>query len=379
MKPSTGHQPSPFLTRRQFLSTTASAAALSAMGPAIVRGAGGFAANSTLVIVKEQHVGQSQAETLPVHPGTRLLKSGKLVVEIDDPAATTHNRFNRDARRFSPVAMVLRAQFDGKEFFYSPVDGGAYGWVGGAPMEFDLGENGMNKPPGFAEAVENAADGSGDFLKVGVGILRKNTAGYGWGHNYPAVELAETQAAWNARGDQATFRQTLKGMANGYAYELEETVRVRDHQMIMQYRLKNTGRKSFTTEQYLHNFLVFSGQPVGPHYEVRLPYGFQVRGDPGPAIRRPPGKDVLEFWKGLPASVKFRLTTPPGYSGPNALTVVHTGVQQSLTIEASLPSNAVDLWCTDHQLSPEMLVVVALEPGQEKQWTRTYRFSTAIP
>jgi hypothetical protein len=192
------------------------------------------------------------------------------------------------------------------------------------------------------------------------------------------VELAETEATWDARGDQVTFWQTLKGTANGYAYELEETLQVRDHQMIMQYRLKNTGRKSFATEQYLHNLLVFSDQPVGPDYEVRLPYGFQLEGNPGPAIRRQPGKDVLEFWKGLPAAVKFRLTTPPGYSGPNALTVAQTEVKQSLTIEASLPSNAVDLWCTDRQLSPEMLVLVVLESGQEKRWTRTYTFSTTI-
>ena len=364
-KPGTERLPNPILTRRQFLSTTGSVAALSAMSPGIVRGAGGVAANSPAAMV----------ETLPVHSGTRLLKSGKLVVEIDDPAATTHNRFNRSARRFSRVAMVLRAQFDGKEFLYSPADGGAYGWVGGAPMEFDLGENGMNKPPGFAEAVENGADGSGDFLKIGVGILRKDTTGYGWGHNYPAVELAATQAAWDAGGEQVTFRQTLKGTANGYSYELEETIRVRDNQMIMQYRLKNTGRKRFATEQYLHNFLVFSGQPVGPDYEVHLPYSFQLEGNPGPAIRRPPGKDVLEFWKGLPAAVKFRLTTPPRYSGPNALTVVQTQVTQSLGIEASLPSNAVDLWCTDRQLSPEMQVLVALDPGQEKRWSRTYTFS----
>jgi hypothetical protein len=315
------------------------------------------------------------AETLPVHQGTRLLNSGKLVVEIDDPAAATHNRFNRNARRFSPVAMVLRSQFDGKEFFYSPVDGGAYGWVGGAPMEFDLGENVMNKPPGFSEAAASATNGSGDFLKIGVGILRKDTSAYSWGHNYTAVELAETQATWDPRGDQVTFRQTLKGTANGYANALEETLGVRYSQMIMQYRLKSTGRKRFITEQYLHNFLVFSDQPVGPHYEVRLPYHFQLQRDPGSAIRRPPGKDVLEFWKGLPAAVKFRLTAPPGYSGPNALTVLQTEVKQSLTIEASIPSNAVDLWCTGRQLSPEMLVLLALDPGQEKQWTRTYTFS----
>src|SRR5258707_68543 len=86
------------------------------------------------------------AETLPAHPGTRLLKGGQMVVEMDDPNAAAHNHFNREARRFSPMAMVLRAQCNGRSFFYSPVDGGAYYWVGGAPMEFDLGEKDISIP-----------------------------------------------------------------------------------------------------------------------------------------------------------------------------------------------------------------------------------------
>jgi len=315
-------------------------------------------------------------ETLPAHPGTRLLKGGPMVVEIDDPGAATHNQFNRSAKRFSPTAMVLRAQCNGKNFFYSPVDGGAYDWAGGAPMEFDLGEKDMSLPPGFAEAVENATDGSGNFVKIGVGILRKDTPVYSWGHDYPAVELAETQAKWDDRGDSVTFRQTLKGTGNGYAYELEETVRVRDNQMIMEYRLANTGGKGFTTEQYIHNFLVFSDHSVGPNYEIQLPYVFQIKGDLGSAIRREPGKDALEFWKVLPGAVKFRLSAPVRYQGPNKVTVTQSDLKQTITIETSLPTDALDLWCTERQLSPEMLVLVKLDVGQEKRWTRTYTFST---
>ena len=63
-KAGAGRRPNAFLTRRQFLSTTASVAALSAMGPAVVHGAGGFAANSTVAIVRGQEVGQMVAEAL---------------------------------------------------------------------------------------------------------------------------------------------------------------------------------------------------------------------------------------------------------------------------------------------------------------------------
>jgi hypothetical protein len=318
------------------------------------------------------------AEPQPGLLGTRLLVDGKLVVEVDDPAAPGHNRYNRDARRFSPAAMVLRAQFNGKEFLYSPANGGEYGNVGGAPMEFDLGENSMNKPPGFDEASPGATDGTGDFLKVGVGILRKDHTTYNWGHNYPSVELAGIQAAWDTNGAQVVFQQTLKGNANGYACELEVIIRLQEPQMVMEYRLKNTGRKRLVTEQYIHNFLAFSERPVGPDYEVRVPYDFQLAGEPGPAVGRRPGDNVIEFQNRLPKAVKFRVSTPLGYQGPNALTIVQTSVRQLLVIEASLPSHGIDLWCTDRQLSPEMLLLIALEPGQEKRWTRTYTFSDTV-
>ena len=79
-KPGTGRRPEPFLTRRQFLSTTASVAALSAMGPAIVRGTGGFAANSTVAIVRGQEVGQMVAEAMELLGGPgRFVKDGQKV------------------------------------------------------------------------------------------------------------------------------------------------------------------------------------------------------------------------------------------------------------------------------------------------------------
>jgi hypothetical protein len=240
----------------------------------------------------------AQARISPA--GTRQLKSDGLVVEIDDPASPVHSRFNRTAQRFSPTAMVLSARYNGKEFFYLPADAAATEDVGGAPMEFDLGEHIMNKPPGFEEAVKGATDGKGDFLKVGVGILRRYNDVYAFMHDYPVVELAETQAAWDPAGDKVIFLQTLKGTANGYACELEATILVRSNQMIQQYSLKNTGRKKLITEQYVHNFLAFSGRTVGPDVDLRVPYNFRhsaLYGTPGPEIRVSPEDRTVEFLK----------------------------------------------------------------------------------
>ena len=55
----------------------------------------------------------------------------------------------------------------------------------------------MNKTPGFAEAVENATDGRGDFLKVGVGIHRKATP------IYEADLVFDGQSAWEILRSQS--------------------------------------------------------------------------------------------------------------------------------------------------------------------------------
>jgi enterochelin esterase-like enzyme len=349
---------------------------IAALAAGSIRFSGGNADNGC-----SSGCGDARAQTRTALAGTRQLKSNGLIVEIDDPASPVHSRFNRTAHRFSPTAMVLSARYNGKEFFYLPADGAAAEDVGGAPMEFDLGEPIMNKPPGFEEAVKGATDGKGDFLKVGVGILRRDNDVYAFIHDYPVVELAETQAAWDPAGDKVIFLQTLKGTANGYACELEATILARGNQMIQQYILKNTGRKKIVTEQYVHNFVAFSGRTVGPDVTVRLPYDFRhsvLYGTPGSEMRITPEARTVEFLKELPQPVKLRLLCPPGYAGVNEVTVSQTAVRQSITIDASLPPNAVDFWCSGSQVSPEMLVLVEVEPGQEKHWTRTYTFTDTV-
>ncbi|MHC4352202.1 MAG: hypothetical protein ACYS0H_05730, partial [Planctomycetota bacterium] len=86
----------------------------------------------------------------PVHAGTRILHSGSLVVEVGDPDSPDC-RWNQGLR-FSPVANVIRVQLDGRDFLYAPAGGGSLGFVGGLPMEFDIGQEAFQPdPPGYNE------------------------------------------------------------------------------------------------------------------------------------------------------------------------------------------------------------------------------------
>ena len=163
----------------------------------------------------------------PVHAGTRILHCGNLIVEVGDPDSSDC-RWNQGLR-FSPIANVIQVKLNDREFCYAPTNGGALGYLGGLPMEFDIGQESFQPdPPGYNEGSNGSA-----FLKIGVGILRRNSSPYDFSSSYPVVELAQTTTTWES--DRAHFVQTLSGTANGYCCRLEEDVIVKNDAILMVY------------------------------------------------------------------------------------------------------------------------------------------------
>jgi len=325
-------------------------------------------------------IGTAAGQSLSVHAGTRLLRSGGLVVEVGDPESS--ECLWNQGLRFSPVANVLRAQLDEREFLYSPPGGGALTYLGGLPMEFDIGQEAFQPdPPGYNEGQSGAP-----FLKIGVGILRRDGAAYNFSTNYPVVERARTIVTWQP--DRAHFVQTLAGNANGYSCYLEEDVVVKNDRLILNYLLRNTGSKSFTTEQYLHDFLCFGGRSVGPNVRLSFPYDFttnpavtpwqaptlvrSLAAAATPVVARI--ANAIEFMDKASSVPKIWIYKPEGYIGPELCAIEHAEAQQRVCIETSIPAAYVGIWTTDYQVSPEQFLQVTLAPGEEARFTRTYTF-----
>jgi hypothetical protein len=321
----------------------------------------------------------------PVHAGTRILHSGSLVVEVGDPDSPDC-RWNQGLR-FSPVANVIRVQLDGRDFLYAPAGGGSLGFVGGLPMEFDIGQEAFQPdPPGYNEGSNGAP-----FVKIGVGILTRNSSPYNFSASYPVVELAQTMTTWQR--DRAYFLQTLSGTANGYAYRLEEDVIVKNDLLIMRYVLTNTGTRTFTTEQYLHNFLTFGQRNVGPNYRVYFPY--DVTASPQVQQWEPPQyllagrgfrwvdnnppmvslENMVLYTQTISSVPKTWIYKPDDYLGPDTVAVEQSDIGQRVVIDSSLRSAYIGIWTTSYQVSPEQFVIITLAPGEHAAFTRTYKFS----
>jgi hypothetical protein len=254
-------------------------------------------------------------------------------------------------------------------------------------MEFDIGQEEFQPdPPGYNEGSNGSA-----FLKIGVGILQRNSSAYNFSTNYPVIELAQTTTTWQQ--DRARFVQTLSGTANGYCCRLEEDLIVKNDRIVMHYVLTNTGTKTFTTEQYLHNFLTFSQRNVGPNYRVYFPYRMTASPEVTqwkPPELKPVGRgqqwvdenppmvslvNMILYTKTISSVPKTWIYKPDDYLGPDAIAVEQTDVDQRVVIDSSLRSAYVGVWTTSYQVSPEQFVIVTLAPGEHADYTRTYKFS----
>ena len=292
------------------------------------------------------------------NPAAVVLGSGRLQVEVMDPNAP--DRYNSGVR-FSPVATVLRATLDGKEFLFNPATHNPITENCGLGSEFDPVT--PEAPPGFQEA----AIGNG-FVKIGVGVLRKSEAEYHFGSQYELITPALTTVTWGP--DQADFEQICEGV-NGYAYQLKAKVTVTGEKLQIAFRLKNIGMKPFVTQHCNLNGFCFDGKPVGPEYTLEFPYDCTATGlQPEQAQR---GR-MLCFDKAIPQAVTIDIITPTDYFDANTLVVRHAGNGMSIRMETSVRCQRTVVQAAKNRLCPEQFMVLKLKPGDIREWIRSYEF-----
>ena len=318
----------------------------------------------------------------PLFTNTHVLDSGALAVEVMDPVAVDRQD---QGVRFSPMAWVIQANLHDTDYFYAPTNPIEPPWnnnpnryPGGSPMEFDLGDFNV-RPPGFDEATFGGADD--EFIKIGVGILRRTVSGnYHQGNDYQFV-AANTQVNWQPT--QATFTQSLpRETDTGYRYELETTMRVHGNRLLLDYALTNNGSKAFQTAQYLHNFTAIGGEMPSTSSEIEVPWSFTVQGNVSGALTQQSNKLV---YVNNPRGRKPTIPVDNLGAHPYEFIVRQTNLDEQYIADAVLPdpvagATAVPLgissWNDNSgiQFSPEQFVLLSLDPGNTISWSRTYTF-----
>lgn len=289
---------------------------------------------------------------------THRLTCGDFVVDVMDPAAP--DRYNRGVR-FTPVAAILSASRGTNEFLFHEAEHDPLTGAAGLLAEFDP----VGPPPGFAEA-----DIGEGYVKIGVGVLEKDAASYGFWPQHAVVRPAQTTVTWGE--SNAQFHQTCP-LYGGYGYELAARVEVGAGTITVDWRLKNIGSKVLDTRQYAHNSFRFNRRPVGLGYEARFPCDIQVRGLQDE--QRQSGRSIL-FTAPIPLAANIEVDYPVGCTGPDVIEVRHVdGLSARCT--TSIPSVRTVLHASADYLCPEQFVAIRLDPGEEVAWRRGYEFGIA--
>lgn len=214
------------------------------------------------------------------------------------------------------------------------------------------------------------------YPKFGVGLIRKeNDEPYVFYRSYDIehfpIEVTCTETT-------AEFR-TMPIACMGYALKQWKKISVESNCLMVEYALENTGGKNISVEEYCHNFLTVDGMAISPDYVLEIP-GLENQGSE-PKLYCGNGYELnlvgnghgFTFAKADPAVFEYPARVE-AQSTPFTWKLSHKGAKAHVLGEESYVPVRVNVWGTDHLISPEFIQKIELVPGEKISWTRKLTF-----
>ncbi|GAB3998249.1 hypothetical protein GCM10028807_45430 [Spirosoma daeguense] len=229
-------------------------------------------------------------------------------------------------------------------------------------------------PLGFAEA--KPAD---TFVKIGVGVLRKpDERPYSFARYYEIANPGERKTKLSK--DQADFTHELNDATSGYGYVYQKSIKLTKGkpELVLEHRLKNTGKLPIETSTYNHNFFIVDKQPTGPTVNVAFPFDVKGEGKGFGTLIVPQGKQLTytrEF-------EKKENVYSAGLQGFNAtsndydIRIENQKTGAGVRIRGDKPMEKLVYWACATTSCPEPYIHLSVAPGQEVSWKIAYEFYT---
>lgn len=214
------------------------------------------------------------------------------------------------------------------------------------------------------------------YPKFGVGLIRKET-------DEPYVFFGKYQiehfpVECTVTDSTAEFK-TAAIPCMGYALNQWKKIAVQGNCLTVEYQLENVGEKTVVLEEYCHNFLSIDGMAISPDYVLDIP-GLENQGNE-PKKYRGNGHDLnligngcgFTFAKAEPTVFEYPAQVA-AQSVPFGWKLSHKGAKAYVEGEESYVPVRVNVWGTDHLISPEFIQRIELAPGEMTAWTRKLTF-----
>ena len=275
--------------------------------------------------------------------------------------------------RFDWSGVIKNLEYKGHSYFgvwFPRYDPRLHDSITGPVEEFRSG----NANTGNALGYDDAKPGEG-FVKIGVGVLRKpDASAYSFAKQYEIVN----PGIWTSRPgrDRVEFVQELQD-DTGYCYRYEKVVKLLPNrpELVLEHRLKNTGKKVIETDVYDHDFYVIDGQPTGPGVTVTFNFEPRVEG-PGLGGRAEIKGNKLIYTKELPwhESAASWLTGFGSSVKDNDIRVENVKAGAGVREIGDRPLAKLNFWSIRPTVCPEAYIHMKIAPGQEFRWKIRYIF-----
>lgn len=296
-----------------------------------------------------------------------IISNGKIKVKIYLP--DKNRGYCRNAR-FDWSGVVGKVEFKNHKIFgewitpYNPesINGGT-----GTVEEFGMGTDGMSAPVGFYEAKE----GEG-FIKIGVGVLKKEGEKYFFGRNYRFIKYGN----WKIRKGKnfVEFRQRLKYGKYGYFYTKKIVIPPGKEEFYIYHKLKNTGLLPINQTVYCHNFTIIDDVPVGPSYSLKLFFHPKAKRDLRGIVEIEGNK--ITFKKSFKKAIFTELEGYKGLVKENHFIIFNRKTKAGMEVKGTLPLYRFHFFAVPGSICPEPFVKIIIKPGEEISWKNTYKFFT---
>lgn len=326
--------------------------------------------------------GQGNAPYLPVNPEdtspasaldsmpAKVISNGIVSAKVYLPVPFGFYR----STRFDHAGMITHITYKGQDF-------GRYWFVKTSPdvKNFTYDKDGLVAHPSdvaagpveeFGENGFDAAGPGGRFLKIGVGILKRDTDKYDQFHTYPI--LTEGKRTTQVTKSSISFTQIISADPSGYGYVYRKTVRLipGKAELVIEDQLKNTGKKAIDTSVYNHHFMTLSPGENGVELQTRFPI---TPARPMPSyVVRIDGSHMI-YLRGLSGQeqVAGDLSGFSNAAGDNDFRITNTKTGYGVRLRADLPVTRLLWWSVPSTMGIEPYMDIKLRPGEEKHWTHT--------
>ncbi len=222
----------------------------------------------------------------------------------------------------------------------------------------------------------NSAQPGGNFVKIGIGVLRRpDAAPYDNFRVYEVVDHGVWQVHTHARSVE--FSQRLVDPSAGYSYLYTKTLLLNPGKpvLVIQHSLKNLGRLPIATELYDHNFVNFDGRTTGPDFKVIFPFTPRFLKPVDGDLCRIEGNQILY---NRPLAGRDEFYVPIGGFDSTAnnydFRVENRDAGIGIHVAANRPLAHVSMWSIRSVLAVEPYISLAIPPGETVSWSYTYTY-----